>query len=92
MQNTSYHFQIQIKPDLRKDDQVEEYIIDIAEAASKLQDGTLYIQCLTKHKEAVLERLKVHIAQHVTTHPEDNIPEIVLPSSKTTSNNSASAT
>ena len=55
LHNTSYDFQDRIKTDRWNDEKVKDNNIDIAEAASTQQEGTLYIQYMLPHKESVMQ-------------------------------------
>ena len=84
LRRTSPEFRDHIKLELRKDNDIKNFIIDIAEAASTATEGTLYIQCLVQNRDAVIKRVEEHIAHYISAYPTDENPEILTRRTKAT--------
>ena len=63
---------------------LKEIVVDIAEAASAQSEGTLYIQCLVKHRDVVQQRVEEIITAYTSKFPNEEIPEIITRHSKAT--------
>ena len=75
--NMTADFWESIKLDLRNNAQVSEHIIDIAEVASTIKDGTLYIQCLTLHHDTIIQCVQDYIVWYTSENPGEDIPEVL---------------
>ena len=82
LRNTSAEFRERIRILLRDDEQTKDHIIDIAEAALTIPEGTLYIQCMMQHKDTIITRVEEHIAQYSTDNPDEDRPEILTKKAK----------
>ena len=91
LRNTSVDFRDSIKTVLRNDAHIKAHIINIAEAASTTQEGTLYIQCMIQHKDEVVQRVEAYIDKYTTDNPGDDRPDILTRKAKA-SDTSASET
>ena len=89
--NASEYFWTHLKLSIKYNDQVKDSIIDIAEESSTTTEGTLYIQCLTKHKEAMIKWVETFIGTYTAQFPKDDVPKIMTRHSSHT-DNSASET
>ena len=87
---TTDTFRSAIRTKIKSNETVQKAVIDVAEASSTRSEGTLYIQCLTKHKELVKEFSENFIAAFNTQNPDECEAEVVQPQNSRTTNPSVS--
>ena len=74
---TTEMFRSAMRIEAKANDTLKKAIIDVAEASSTRSEGTLYIQCLAKHKATVTEFAENFIAAFNTQHPDECEAEVV---------------
>ena len=65
--------------EIRKDESVGAQVIDVAEASSTAAEGTLYVQCLSKHKVSVIEYIEAFLEAYAKLDPHDTSASITYP-------------
>ena len=88
LHDTSEDLQLALACEIREDEIVGEHILDMAEASSTKEDGTLYIQCLDIQKQLVTNYIQDFLKVYAKKHPDDSHASIVL--TTPTRNNSSS--
>ena len=87
---TTDMFRSAMRTEIQANDTLQKAVIDVAAASSTRTDGTVYIQCLTKHKNTVLEFADNFIAAFNTQHPDECEAAIGNPKTSSTTNESLS--
>ena len=76
---------------MSKDSDISEKIINLAETSTTDTDGTLYIQCLQKHRSIVTEWTVSFLATYTTVYPNDEQPLLIRHTSPTANSNGSTA-